>query len=39
LPAGRSGGGLPVGLQMVGRRYGDEALLGLAGSVESLLAS
>lgn len=39
LPAGRSGSGLPVGLQMVGRRCGDEALLGLAGSVESLLAS
>lgn len=36
LPAGYAGG-LPVGLQMVGRRYGDEALLGLAGSVEALL--
>ena len=39
LPAGRSSGGLPVGLQMVGQRYGDEALLGLAGSIEALLAT
>ena len=31
--------GLPVGLQMVGRRYGDEALLALAGAVEALLGS
>lgn len=35
LPIPRTG--LPVGLQMVGRRYGDEALLALAGAVEALL--
>ena len=39
LPAGRSPGGLPVGLQLIGQRYGDEALLGLAGAVEALLAT
>ncbi len=39
LPVGATADGLPVGLQMVGHRYGDEALLGLAGSVEALLAS
>ncbi len=31
--------GLPVGLQMVGRRYGDEALLALAGAIEALLGA
>lgn len=34
LPVPRPAGALPVGLQMVGRRHGDEALLALARLVE-----
>ena len=37
LPAGTGAGGLPIGLQIVGRRYADEALLSLAASVEQAL--
>lgn len=34
MPAGFSRGGLPVGLEIVGRPYGEAALLGLAHSFE-----
>ncbi len=34
LPARRHAGALPVGLQVVGRRHGDEALLALARLIE-----
>jgi aspartyl-tRNA(Asn)/glutamyl-tRNA(Gln) amidotransferase subunit A len=36
LPAGRSKTGLPVGMQLVGRRFGDAALLSAAAAVERL---
>jgi amidase len=35
VPAGFTPGGLPVGLQLVGRRRADWALLGLAHAFES----
>ena len=38
LPAGLTPKGLPVGLQIVGRRYADEAVLGVAREIERLLA-
>ncbi|HTR17828.1 MAG TPA: amidase [Acetobacteraceae bacterium] len=38
LPAGTTAEGLPVGLQIVGRRYADEAVLALAGGMELVLA-
>ena len=34
LPTGRSNGGLPMGLQVVGRWYGDEVLLEWAAELE-----
>jgi Asp-tRNA(Asn)/Glu-tRNA(Gln) amidotransferase A subunit family amidase len=36
LPVGRAADGLPVGLQIVGRRHQDETLLGIARSLERL---
>ena len=37
LPAGLGEGGLPVGLQVVGRRYADEAVLSMGGAMEDAL--
>jgi amidase len=37
LPCGFTASGLPVGLQMVGRPYGDGELLGFAGLLEQAL--
>jgi Asp-tRNA(Asn)/Glu-tRNA(Gln) amidotransferase A subunit family amidase len=37
LPAGRSDAGLPLGVQLVGRRWTDDALLGFAGWAEGVL--
>jgi amidase len=37
VPAGRTAGGLPVGLQLVGPRYGDRVTLRAAGWAESVL--
>jgi Asp-tRNA(Asn)/Glu-tRNA(Gln) amidotransferase A subunit family amidase len=37
LPAGKTADGLPLGLQLVGRWWGDEALLGTAVVLELLL--
>lgn len=37
LPAGFSAAGLPVGLQLVGRRFADEDLLAMARRLEALL--
>jgi Asp-tRNA(Asn)/Glu-tRNA(Gln) amidotransferase A subunit family amidase len=37
LPAGMSDGGLPLGVQLVGRRFCDDDLLGLAAWAEGLL--
>ena len=37
LPAGFSAAGLPVGLQLVGKRYADEDLLAMARRLEALL--
>ncbi len=39
LPVPRPAGALPVGLQMVGRRHGDEALLALARLAERAFAA
>ena len=39
LPAGLTAQGLPVGLQIIGRRYADEAVLGMAREIEALLAT
>ena len=39
LPLGRDGGGLPFGLQIVGRKYADAAVLGFGREVEALLRS
>jgi amidase/aspartyl-tRNA(Asn)/glutamyl-tRNA(Gln) amidotransferase subunit A len=38
LPAGVDPAGLPIGLQVVGRRYADEALLALSAAIERALA-
>jgi Asp-tRNA(Asn)/Glu-tRNA(Gln) amidotransferase A subunit family amidase len=38
LPAGSGRNGLPLGIQLVGRRFGDEALLDAAAWVEARLA-
>jgi Asp-tRNA(Asn)/Glu-tRNA(Gln) amidotransferase A subunit family amidase len=38
LPAGTGGKGLPLGIQLVGPRFGDEALLDAAAWVEARLA-
>lgn len=37
VPAGLAGDGLPVGLQIVGRRYADEAVLSMGGAIEGVL--
>jgi amidase len=37
LPAGRTQAGVPIGVQLVGRRGGDRALLGLAAQLETAL--
>ncbi|MGO4620595.1 amidase [Ensifer sp. 2TAB8] len=37
LPAGLAEDGLPVGLQIVGRRYADEEVLSLGGAIERVL--
>jgi Asp-tRNA(Asn)/Glu-tRNA(Gln) amidotransferase A subunit family amidase len=37
LPCGRDPDGLPVGLQLTGRRGGDAALLAVAAVVERVL--
>ena len=39
LPAGRDAGGLPFGLQIVGRAHRDRELLGAALGIEALLAT
>ena len=38
VPAGRSAGGLPVGLSVEGRAHGDDHLLRVAAAVEDVLA-
>jgi aspartyl-tRNA(Asn)/glutamyl-tRNA(Gln) amidotransferase subunit A len=35
LPCGRTAGGLPIGLQLVGRRFEDALLLRAAAAVEA----
>ncbi|MDY0885321.1 amidase [Dongia soli] len=37
LPVGRAGDGLPVGLQIVGRRFADEQVLSVAAALETLM--
>lgn len=37
LPAGHSAGGLPIGLQLVGRKWQDEKLLDVAAAVDQAL--
>ncbi|MEM9010886.1 MAG: amidase [Pseudomonadota bacterium] len=37
LPIGRTGAGLPIGMQIVGPPFADEAALALAGAVEALV--
>lgn len=37
LPCGFSSEGLPIGLQLTGRRWGDARLLGVAKALEKLL--
>ncbi|PWC40373.1 amidase family protein [Azospirillum sp. TSO22-1] len=39
LPCGRDGGGLPFGIQVVGRRGSDTRLLTVAAAIERLLAA
>ena len=39
LPAGLGAGGLPIGVQLVGRRFGDEALLAVAATVDEVLGA
>jgi amidase len=38
VPAGRSKEGLPIGVQVVGRRWADEHLLAVASSMDPLIA-
>jgi Asp-tRNA(Asn)/Glu-tRNA(Gln) amidotransferase A subunit family amidase len=37
LPAGKTRDGLPIGIQLVGRRSGDRALFGIAHALEAAL--
>ena len=37
LPAGRGADGLPIGIQLVGRRWGDERLLAIAEHVDRIV--
>jgi amidase len=39
IPGGRTRDGLPIGIQLVGRRHGDRALLGLAAALEAASAT
>jgi Asp-tRNA(Asn)/Glu-tRNA(Gln) amidotransferase A subunit family amidase len=39
LPAGKNKAGLPLGLQLTGRWFGDEAMLSFASQIEPLLAT
>lgn len=39
LPAGRGAGGLPVGVQLIGARWADRALLEVARAVESVVGA
>jgi Asp-tRNA(Asn)/Glu-tRNA(Gln) amidotransferase A subunit family amidase len=39
LPCGRDGGGLPFGIQIVGRRAGDRAVLAAAAALEAVFAA
>ncbi len=39
LPCGVTSGGLPVGIQVMGRRYSDAAVLGAAATIERALPS
>ena len=36
VPAGLTPDGLPVGLQIIGRRHGDASVLSVAGAVERM---
>ena len=36
VPAGLDSGGMPVGLQILGRQFGEEAVLALAAEVQRL---
>jgi Asp-tRNA(Asn)/Glu-tRNA(Gln) amidotransferase A subunit family amidase len=38
LPVGLAANGLPVGLQIVGRRFADESVLSMAAGLEARLA-
>ena len=35
IPAGRSRGGLPIGLQLIGRPFGDETLIALGAAFQA----
>ncbi|MCP4416627.1 MAG: amidase [Chloroflexi bacterium] len=37
LPAGKNGAGMPLGLQLTGRWFGDEAMLSFASQIEPIL--
>jgi Asp-tRNA(Asn)/Glu-tRNA(Gln) amidotransferase A subunit family amidase len=37
LPAGKNKAGLPLGLQLTGRWFGDEAMLSFASQIEPLV--
>ena len=39
LPAGKNKVGLPLGLQLIGRWFGDEALLSFACQIEPILVT
>lgn len=39
LPCGRSAQGMPIGVQVVGHRWGDERLLAVAGALERVAPS
>ncbi|MBK7893559.1 MAG: hypothetical protein IPJ90_01390 [Anaerolineaceae bacterium] len=39
LPAGKNKAGLPLGLQLTGRWFGDEAMLSFASQIEPLLTT
>ena len=39
LPAGKNSAGLPLGLQLTGRWYGDEAMLSFAHQIEDVVKS
>ena len=39
VPCGHDAGGMPVGLQVVGRQFGEEQVLALARAVEAVTAA